>query len=79
MAETIKLPKQVYNGNWQDDIAPADYAIYGANEQDEMAYVSPDNVSQESIDKIKARQIRLRKLGQFALFVSRQEREKRAA
>ena len=53
MTETLNLPKKVIKSNWQDDI---DYEPYGTNKQ-EMEYVSPDKVSKESIERIKARNL----------------------
>lgn len=54
MKENIKqynLPKdgEVQNSDWKDDI---DYETFGTNEQ-EMEYISPDKVSESSIEKIK--------------------------
>lgn len=62
MAETLKLPKKVVDSDWEDDI-DIDYAIYGDSEKDEAKYISPAEVSKESIDKIKAQ-----KIGHIALF-----------
>ena len=71
MAETIKLPKQIVNSDWKDDI-DADYAIYGDSEKDEREYVSPAKVSKESIAKIKSRNQKLGSLftGRFDKFVA---------
>ena len=54
MAEIFKIPTQVVDSDWKDDI-DVDYAIYG----DEKEYISPNNVSKESIQKIKARDQRI--------------------
>jgi hypothetical protein len=54
MAETFKIPTQVVDSDWKDDI-DVDYAIYG----NEKEYISPNNVSKESIQKIKARDQRI--------------------
>lgn len=55
MAAIIKLnlPNKVVKANWKDDI-DVDYATYGNNKQ-ESEYISPDEVSKESIKRIKAR------------------------
>ena len=50
MTEKLKLPTGVVDSDWKDDI---DYETYGTNKQ-EMEYVSPKEVSRESIEKIKA-------------------------
>ena len=52
MAETLKLPNQVINSRWDDDV-DVDYAIYGGSKTGEREYISPSEVSKESIDKIK--------------------------
>jgi len=54
MAETFKIPTQLVDSDWKDDI-DVDYAIYG----NEKEYISPNNVSKESIQKIKARDQRI--------------------
>jgi hypothetical protein len=54
MAETLRIPTQVVDSDWKDDI-DVDYAIYG----NEKEYISPKNVSKESIQKIKARDQRI--------------------
>ena len=51
--ETINLPKQVVDSDWHDDI---DYETYGTD-KDEMEYIAPDEVSKESINRIKARKL----------------------
>lgn len=61
MAEELNLPTKVINSEWQDDI-DVDYAIYGDNEKTEREYISPEGISKNSIEKIKAR-----KLGHSAL------------
>ena len=62
MAEKLKIPNKVVDSDWEDDI-DVDYAIYGDNEKNEATYVSPAEVSKESIKKIKAQ-----KIGHIALF-----------
>ncbi len=54
MTETLNLPKKVIKSDWTDDI---DYETYGNNKQ-EREYVSPTEVSKESIEKIKARNLK---------------------
>ena len=49
---TIKLPKQVINSDWKDDI---DYEMY----PDEKAYVSPSTIDKATIEKIKKSPIKL--------------------
>ena len=56
MAEKLKIPKKVVDSAWEDDI-DIDYAIYGDNEKAEATYIPPDEVSKESIRKIKAQKI----------------------
>lgn len=62
MTETLKIPSQVVDSDWKDDI---DYETYGTDQQ-EMEYISPAEVSKESINKIKARNL---KRGQTILSV----------
>ena len=50
MAEKLKLPTQVINSDWKNDI-DVGYATY----DQEMEYISPTKISKESIDKIKKR------------------------
>ena len=52
--EALSLPKEVVNADWKDDTV--DYETYGTPKQ-EMEYISPDAISKESIDKIKARKL----------------------
>jgi len=54
MTETIKLPTKVINSDWKDDTV--DYETYGTPKQ-EMEYISPDTISKESIERIKARRL----------------------
>lgn len=51
MTEKLSLPKQVIDSDWKDDI---DYEPFGTNKQ-EMEYISPTEVSKESLRRIKAR------------------------
>ena len=76
MAEILKLPKQVVDSEWRDDIdtdfAKVDYAIYGGNEQKEREFVSPDKISRESLAKIKQRNQKIGSLftGRFDKFAA---------
>ena len=54
MTEALKIPNQVVDSDWKDDV---DYETYGTDEE-EKEYISPTNVSKESINKIKARNLR---------------------
>lgn len=58
MAEALKLPKDVVDSDWKDDI-DIDYETYGT-EKEEMEYVAPESVSKESIEKIKSIDLRKR-------------------
>ena len=51
--EKLQLPKKVIKANWHDDI---EFETYGTNKQ-EMEYIAPENVSKESINRIKARKL----------------------
>lgn len=51
MTQKLKIPNEVIDADWKDDI---DFAGYGTEEQ-EMEYISPEKVSRESIKRIKAR------------------------
>ena len=50
--EDIKLPKEVVDSEWKDDI---DYETY----EDEKTYVSPDEIKKETITRIKKSPIKL--------------------
>ncbi len=50
MTETIKLPSKVIDSDWKDDI---DYEAYN----NEKTYISPEEVSRESINRIKSRKL----------------------
>lgn len=77
MAETLKLPKEVINSDWRDDVpsdiedTPIDYAIYGANEKEEASYISPKRVSRESIKRIKEQN---RRIGLKLLLLASEEK-----
>lgn len=73
MAETIK---NINNNSSSEFELPVDYAIYGGDEKNESEYISPKEVSRESIEKIKQRKIRL---GGLALLLSRQTEQQLAA
>ena len=51
MTQKLKIPKEVINADWKDDI---DFEGYGTEKQ-EREYISPEEVSRESIKRIKAR------------------------
>lgn len=51
--EIIKLPKEVVDEDWKDDVG---FATYGTDKQ-EMEYVAPSEVSKKSIEMIKARKL----------------------
>ena len=53
MTETLKIPNQVINSDWRDDV---DFETYGTDKQ-EREYISPAEVSEESIEMIKARKL----------------------
>lgn len=59
MAETLKLPTEVWESNVKDDV-DVDYAIYGDNEKQEREYIAPDKVSKKSIEMIKSIDLRQR-------------------
>lgn len=63
MAEKLKIPNQVIDSDWKDDV-DVDYAIYGS-ESKERSYVSPEEVSRDSIKRIKARKTGRAALGFF--------------
>ena len=50
--QTIKLPNQVIDSEWKDDI---DYQPY----EDEKTYVSPKRIKKETINKIKKSPVKL--------------------
>lgn len=53
MKEALKIPKEVVNANWKDDVPDLDYETYGS-EKEEMDYVGPNDIPKESIEKIKS-------------------------
>lgn len=52
MTTKLKLPKKVVDSDWRDDI---DYQPY----KDEKTYISPSEVTKETISKIKKSPIKL--------------------
>ena len=58
MTEKLKLPTEVVNSDWKDDI---DYTPY----EDEMNYISPEKVENATAEQAKRRNI---KIGRIALF-----------
>ena len=65
MAETLSLPKEVKETTRWEKFVDVDYAIYGGNEEKERDYISPEDIPEKSIDKIKAL-----KIGHKALKIS---------
>ena len=53
--QTIKLPTKVIDSDWRDDVAGMDYEPF----TDEKTYVSPSDVTKETIAKIKQSSIKL--------------------
>ncbi|MBR2994518.1 hypothetical protein IKF32_01205 [Candidatus Saccharibacteria bacterium] len=53
MDDTIKLPNQVIDSDWKDDIV--DYEAY----DNEKTYVSPKSIKKETLAKIKSSPIKL--------------------
>ena len=64
MAEKLKLPNQVINAEWKDDI-DVEYATYG-DEQAESQYQAPEKISRAAERKIEAIKKRNIKLGKAA-------------
>lgn len=69
MAEELKLPKEVVNENWKDDV-DVDYAIYGDNEKEEREYINPTEIDKKKMDAIEAKKEKLlesrgKKIGLF--------------
>ena len=59
MTQTIKLPTKVYKANWKDDVdSDVDFETYGTPKQ-EMEYIAPDEVTKETINRIKNSPIKL--------------------
>ena len=56
--QTLTIPNEVVDSDWKDDV-DVEYAIYGNNEKQEGEYISPQNVSKESLNKIKNMQVKL--------------------
>lgn len=50
--QTIKLPEDVVDSDWQDDISYEPY-------EDEKTYISPQRIKKETIAKIKKSPIKL--------------------
>ncbi len=59
MTEKLKLPTEVVDSGWKDDID--DYALY----KNEADYVSPEKVESATAEQAKMRNI---KIGRVALF-----------
>lgn len=54
MTEKLNLPTEVIDSDWRDDI---DYETYG-NSKQEREYISLTEVSKESIERIKSRNLK---------------------
>lgn len=68
MAEKLNIPTEVIDSEWKDDV-DVDYAIYGGSNRGEMEYVSPQNVSKETmkkLEKIKSQNIKFGIMARFA-------------
>lgn len=52
MAEKLNIPNNVVDSEWKDDV-DVDYAIYGGSNRGEMEYVSPQEVSKETVKKLE--------------------------
>ncbi len=72
MTETLKIPNQVINSDWRDDV-DLDFETYGTNKQ-EREYISPAKVSKESIEKIKARRLNKERGKKLLTLFSRNEK-----
>ncbi len=68
MAEKLSIPNEVVNSAWRDDV-DVDYATYGKNDKEEMEYISPQQVSEETekkLEKIKSQNIKFGIMARFA-------------
>lgn len=52
MTQALKIPNQVIDSDWKDDV---DYEAY----EDERTYVSPDSIKKETLNKIKNSPVKL--------------------
>ena len=68
MTEALKIPNQVIDSDWKDDI---DFETYGKNDKEEMEYVSPDKIDEKSIKEIKAKN---EKIGHSILSILKQDK-----
>ena len=75
--QTLTIPNEVVDSDWKDDV-DVDYAIYGENEKKEGEYVSPKEVSKESLNKIKNLQVKLAFSG-LKKFRQKEQKELQAA
>ena len=48
--EELKLPNEVIDSDWRDDV---DFEIMGGDEQREREYIAPVTISMQSIKRIK--------------------------
>ena len=61
--ETIKLPTEVIDSDWKDDIDDIDYEPY--KNEDTYKYIQPQKVESATAEQAKRRNI---KIGHVALF-----------
>ena len=52
MTQTLKIPNQVIDSDWKDDI---DYQPY----EEERTYISPESIKKETLKKIKKSPVKL--------------------
>lgn len=72
MTEQLKIPNQVINSDWRDDV-DLDYETYGTNKQ-EREYISPAEISKVSIEKIKAHKLNKERGHKLLTVFSRNEK-----
>ncbi|MBO4812624.1 hypothetical protein J5491_00515 [Candidatus Saccharibacteria bacterium] len=72
--EKLQLPDEVVNAGWEN----INFETYGTNKQ-EMEYVPPEKVSEESIERIKEREQKLKRGSMLRLVFSRGNKNKLAA
>ncbi len=72
MTEQLKIPNQVIDSSWRDDV-DLDFETYGTDRQ-EREYISPAEVSDVSIEKIKARKLNKERGHKLLTVFSRNEK-----
>ena len=70
--EKLQLPNKVVKADWKDDI-DLDFETYG-DPKEEADYISPDQVSKESIDRIKARKLNQERGNKFLSAFTKSEK-----